>query len=107
MQASRRSFIAGLLAAGTIAIATTTGLDRHVLELVRDKTVLFGDGITNDTAAIQAFLDGGEVIDGWTGRVLSELPPRRFVISETLRMKRGTHQPSVPCYLFSTTRGNP
>lgn len=56
---NRRSFLTSLMASGVVAVASSTGLARYVLEVAKQRLcILYGDGAHDDTAAFQALVDG-------------------------------------------------
>ena len=68
---NRRGFFKALAAATAIAVVSTTRLGQAVIDVARSGYhVLVGDGVTDDTAALQARLDGEPVISP-TGEQLS------------------------------------
>jgi hypothetical protein len=87
---NRRGFFKALAAATAIAVVSTTRLGQAVIDVARSGYhVLVGDGVTDDTAALQALLDGEPVISP-TGALLpgkgTEHVPSGYTyrISETL-----------------------
>lgn len=53
MELSRRGFLTGVIAVGAVAALPA---------LASDMPILYGDGVHDDTAALQAFIDGKPVI---------------------------------------------
>jgi len=83
---NRRGFFKALVATAVIAVATSTRLGQTVFDVVKGgyRYVLHGDGVTDDTEALQAFLDGEEVVD-INGTILGGvLRPATYRTSSTL-----------------------
>jgi hypothetical protein len=82
MKLSRRKFLGGVLAVTVASQVQAEGLFAPTL---------VGDGVTDDTKALQALLDGDPVwIDGeWVENAFDiRLSGGRFLISETLHIRR-------------------
>jgi hypothetical protein len=86
---NRRGFFKALAAATAIAVVSTTRLGQAVIDVARSGYhVLVGDGVTDDTAALQALIDGREVFNA-SGVRLSNVyiptaPPGRYLVTDTL-----------------------
>ena len=67
---NRRGFFKALAAATAIAVVSTTRIGQAVIDVARSGYhVLVGDGVTDDTAALQALLDGREVFSASGARL--------------------------------------
>jgi hypothetical protein len=83
---NRRGFLGGILAAGMAPMVVSAG----VLMPVRPAAIiLYGDGIHNDTLALQSLFDGDKyVFDQRTGMYMER--------SSTIRLHGGTYVVSSP-----------
>jgi hypothetical protein len=83
---NRRGFLGGILAAGMAPMVASAG----VLMPVRPAAIiLYGDGIHNDTLALQALFDGNKyVFDQRTGMYMEQ--------SGTIRLSHGSYIVSSP-----------
>lgn len=64
---NRRSFLRGMLVVTAVAIVPTAAL--KAMEAIKPLPILYGDGIGDDTAALQALFDGKafRTLDGFVG----------------------------------------
>lgn len=85
----RRSFLSAILAAGAAPMIVKAGVLMPVR--VERSLILWGDGIHDDTAAMQAWMDGGRVLrpDGAVAGNL--IAASTFLMSETLVLADGAH----------------
>lgn len=79
---SRRTFLKGLLTVAAAAVIPAKALDLY--------PILHGDGVHDDTAALQALFNGekiivdGHVVDSSVARVFLRI--RRFLVSSTIKI---------------------
>ena len=91
---NRRGFFKALAAATAIAVVSTTRIGQAVIDVARSGYhVLVGDGVTDDTAALQALIDGREVFSASGVRLTSGyIPAGEYLttasLSETLSNSR-------------------
>ena len=87
MNVSRRSFLGGLLTVAAVAAVPSS------LKLL-DLPLLTGDGVADDTDAIQAMIEGRpfRTIDGFAGIAgQGTLRGARFLISRTIKVTQAAH----------------
>lgn len=113
---NRRGFFKALVATAVIAAATSTRLGQTVFDVVKSgyRYVLHGDGVTDDTEALQALLDGEEVFTK-EGRLLGDIPSSAYRVSSALEITRRTvlrgvrinyrGDPSKPVIILSGAQG--
>lgn len=86
---NRRQLLRNMVASAAVAFAVTTNLGRHVLEVIKERLHIVGDGVTDDHFALQAFIDGEEVV-GPQGELLKHdggnvrFPSGNYKISDML-----------------------
>lgn len=91
---NRRSFVA-TLGVGITALA----LMPQTL-LSKPRYVLYGDGEHDDTDALQAWIEGGDVRWSNGGSVGNWIQGKRFIISGNgLDLRRGTRKTLTQCYV--------
>lgn len=54
--------------------------------MTSEPAILFGDGVHDDTAGLQAHIDGKPVVDQRTGRSVTQIPPGEYRITATLQL---------------------
>lgn len=82
---NRRSFIGSILALGLAPAIVRASSLMPVIARIPDSLILYGDGIHDDTKAMQAFMDGMKVIrpDG-SAAMGGPITTGTFLISDTL-----------------------
>jgi urease gamma subunit len=88
---NRRGFFKALAAATAIAVVSTTRLGQAVIDVARSGYhVLVGDGVTDDTAALQALIEGEEVFSAsgvrLSGGYIPLAPSGKYLLTDTITL---------------------
>ena len=90
----RRGFLRAMLAAGMAPAIAKAGVLMPVRSLYVQPLVLWGDGVQDDTLALQTFLDGGLVLKPDGAAFLGTMATGTFNLSSVIEL-RGDAQRSI------------